>query len=173
MDYKRLGRCGLKVGAISPGAGSWGTGTADEKCVREMMAQAMDMGIIYFDNAESYANGNAEGVAPGTRAAAMAGLPDFGKSLTDRRRNAIVAQLGPVAPDLGVPLPQLTLAWCARNPDVSTLIIGSSRPQQIVDNVKALDLVPLLPPEVFQRIDNVIGDYGESWLGDPPWHYGD
>ena len=41
MNYKRLGRSGLKVSAISLGEGSWGTGTADENRVREMMAQAL------------------------------------------------------------------------------------------------------------------------------------
>lgn len=60
MRYKRLGRCGLKVGELSLGAGNWGVGTMDDKLVREMMALAMDMGIIYFDNAESYGNGASE-----------------------------------------------------------------------------------------------------------------
>ncbi len=112
-----------------------------------------------------------EGVAPGTRAAAMAGLPDLGKSRTDKRRNAIVAQLAPIAAEPGVPIAQLALAWCARNPDVSTLIIGAFGPQQIADNVTALDVVPLLTPDVCQRIDDIIGDYSESWVGGSPWHY--
>lgn len=60
MQYKRLGRCGLKVGAMSLGAGGWGVGNMDEHEVKEMMAAAMDHGIIYFDNAESYTDGNSE-----------------------------------------------------------------------------------------------------------------
>jgi aryl-alcohol dehydrogenase-like predicted oxidoreductase len=50
MRYKRLGRCGLKVGELSLVTGSWGVGTTEDKSVREMMALAMDLGIIYLDN---------------------------------------------------------------------------------------------------------------------------
>ena len=82
-----------------------------------------------------------------------------------------MAQLAPVAAELEVPLAQLALAWCARNSDVSMLIIGASRPQQIVHNVKALDVVPLLTSEVCQQIDNIVGDCSESWVGGSPWHY--
>jgi aryl-alcohol dehydrogenase-like predicted oxidoreductase len=62
MIYNRLGQCGLQVGALSLGAGNWGAGAIDAKAVREMMAAAMDHGIIYFDNAESYSDSNAETV---------------------------------------------------------------------------------------------------------------
>jgi aryl-alcohol dehydrogenase-like predicted oxidoreductase len=62
MIYNRIGQCGLKVGALSLGAGNWGAGAVDTKAVREMMAAAMDHGIIYFDNAESYSDSNAETV---------------------------------------------------------------------------------------------------------------
>lgn len=55
MNYRQLGRCGLKVGDFSLGAGNWSLGPMDESAVREMLAAAMDLGIIYFDNAESYA----------------------------------------------------------------------------------------------------------------------
>lgn len=60
MDYRRLGRCGLKVGALSLGAGNFGSGSLDVAAVRELMAVAHDAGINYFDNAESYGNGAAE-----------------------------------------------------------------------------------------------------------------
>jgi hypothetical protein len=40
-------------------------------------------------------------------------------------------------------------------------------------HVAALDVVPLLTPEVCQRIDTRIGDYSESWVGGSPWHYDD
>ena len=60
MKYNRLGRCGLKVGQFSLGAGAFGVGAMDDKAVREMMAVAFDQGINYFDNAESYGDGVAE-----------------------------------------------------------------------------------------------------------------
>ena len=336
MNYRRLGRCGLKVGTLSLGGGNWGAGTADEHAVRELMAAAMDHGIIYFDNAESYSDGNSEvvmgkalkalgwarikyivstkffwgiskgpnekntlnrkyllhgieaalkrsqleyvdiaychrpdphtpieetvwafhnmiergqalywgtsewsaqeiqaaidvaerhhlhkpvveqpeynllnrrkveteyprlcresgiglavwsplaggiltgkylgGVPADSRGAAMAGLADLGKTLVDRQRNEIVACLTPIAAELGVPLAQLALAWCALNPDVSTLVIGVSRRSQLEDNVKALELIPRLTPEVRRAIDAAVGDYSESWVGNSPWHYED
>lgn len=59
MEYRRVGRSGLKVSAIALGAGNWGY-SMDEKAVTESMAIALDHGANYFDNAQSYANGQAE-----------------------------------------------------------------------------------------------------------------
>ena len=326
----------MKVGALSLGAGNWGVGTMDATAVREMMAEAMDHGIIYFDNAESYGGGNAEivmgealralkwprlkyivstkffwgiskgpnekntlnrkyllhgiaaalkrsgldyvdiaychrpdphtpieetvwafhnmiergqalywgtsewsaqeieaafsiaerhhlhkpvveqpeynllnrrkvdteyrrlcrdtglgiavwsplaggvlsgkyvqGVPEGSRAAAMAGKSQLGKSLIDQIRNDIVLKLLPIASDLGVPLARLALAWCLLNKDISTIITGASRPGQIAENVKALDLLPKITSDIRSAIDAAIGDYSQSWVGNSPWHYDD
>ena len=335
VQYKRLGRCGLKVSELSLGGGAWGAGNLDEHAVREMMAAAVDLGIIYFDNAESYSDGNSEivmgralkalklprlkyivstkffwgtstgpnekntlnrkyllqaigaslersqldyvdiaychrpdphtpieetvwafhnmiergqalywgtsewsaqeiqfaldiaerhhlhkpvveqpeynllnrrkvqteyprlcreaglglaiwsplagGILTGkyldatpadSRAAAMLGAAHgAGQTLVDRRRNEIVARLAPIASEFSVPLAQMALAWCMLNRDVSTVIIGASRPAQILENVKALELIPKLTPEVCRRIEESVGDYSESWVGSSPWHY--
>ena len=58
-----------------------------------------------------------------------------------------------IAGRLGVPLAQLSLAWCARNPHVSTVITGASRPQQVRENMQALDVVEMLTPEVLEEIE--------------------
>jgi len=63
------------------------------------------------------------------------------------------AALGPIARDLGGTPSQLAIAWCVRNPNVSTVITGASRLSQLEENLGALDLVPKLTPEVLQRID--------------------
>ena len=55
---------------------------------------------------------------------------------------AKVRQLVPVAKDLGCTLAQLSLAWCVKNPHVSSVITGASRPEQVVENMKALEVVP-------------------------------
>ncbi len=60
MQYRRVGRSGLKVSALAFGAGNWGYQAMDEKRVRECVAVALDAGINYFDNAQSYTNGQAE-----------------------------------------------------------------------------------------------------------------
>ncbi len=68
-----------------------------------------------------------------------------------------VRRLAALAEELGTRLPQLALAWCLTNPHVSTAIMGASRPGQLEENLKALDLVPLLNQEVLDRIDQIVG----------------
>jgi aryl-alcohol dehydrogenase-like predicted oxidoreductase len=62
-----------------------------------------------------------------------------------------------IADDLGCSLAQLSIAWCARNPDVSTVILGASRVEQLHENLGALDVLPLLTDEVLERIDETMG----------------
>jgi aryl-alcohol dehydrogenase-like predicted oxidoreductase len=50
---------------------------------------------------------------------------------------------------------QLAIAWAARNPRVSSVILGASRLSQLQDNLKALDLAPRLTPEVLEEIDAI------------------
>ena len=57
--------------------------------------------------------------------------------------------------DLGCTLAQMSLAWCLKNPHVSTVITGASRPAQVVENMKALDVVPKLTPTCMARIDAI------------------
>ncbi|HUV68426.1 MAG TPA: aldo/keto reductase family protein [Terracidiphilus sp.] len=66
-----------------------------------------------------------------------------------------VAQLKPIAADLGLSMPQMALAWVLRRPEVSSAIIGASRPEQIAENVRAVGVT--LPPEALERIDKAVG----------------
>jgi aryl-alcohol dehydrogenase-like predicted oxidoreductase len=59
------------------------------------------------------------------------------KDLTDKAKNEAVGKLDAIAKDLGCTLAQLSLAWCAKNPHVSTVITGASRPAQVKENMKA------------------------------------
>jgi voltage-dependent potassium channel beta subunit len=97
-----------------------------------------------------------KGIPPGSRGAleSYAFLRD---GLTDPAKNAIVGKLEAVAKDLGCTLAQLALAWCVRNPRVSTVITGATRVEQISENMKALDVVAKLTPEVMSRIDGIVG----------------
>jgi voltage-dependent potassium channel beta subunit len=97
-----------------------------------------------------------KGVPPGSRGAleSYAFLRD---GLTDPAKNAIVGKLEAVAKDLGCTLAQLALAWCVRNPRVSTVITGATRVEQVAENMKALDVVAKLTPEVVTRIDGIAG----------------
>jgi voltage-dependent potassium channel beta subunit len=95
-----------------------------------------------------------EGVPEGSRGALenMAFLRD---GLTNPAKNAAVAQLEPIAAELGGTLAQLALAWVAKNPRVSTVITGASRLSQLQANLGALDLLDKLTPDVLARIDAV------------------
>src|SRR4051812_40548355 len=64
--------------------------------------------------------------------------------LTDQRKNAAVGKLEEIANELGCTVAQLAIAWCARNPNVSSVITGASRVSQVKDNMKAVDVIPRL-----------------------------
>jgi len=66
--------------------------------------------------------------------------------------------LRPLATDLGMTLPQLGLAWCLKNPDVSTVITGASKIVQLEENFQALQLSAKLTPEVMAKIDEILGN---------------
>ena len=91
-----------------------------------------------------------DGVPEGSRAT----VPGF-EWLRDRlvapEANARVPALLAVAGELGCTAAQLAIAWCVANPHVSTVITGASRVEQVEENLRALDVLPLLTPEVMAR----------------------
>jgi len=52
----------------------------------------------------------------------------------------------------------MALAWCVKNPNVSSAITGASRPDQVIENMGALDVVNKLTPGVMERIDRILGN---------------
>jgi len=100
------------------------------------------------------------GVPAGSRGA-IPRMKFLVEDLTDRAKNEAVARLGEVARELGCTTAQLALAWCAANPRVSTVITGASRPEQVRENMKAVEIVPKLTPEVMARIDEVTSAHAE------------
>ena len=68
-----------------------------------------------------------------------------------------VKALGDFAHELGVSLPTLSIAWCLSNPNVTTAILGATRESQLTENLKALEVLPLITPEVKERIDVIMG----------------
>ncbi len=89
-------------------------------------------------------------------------LPEYGwlrekvESDEGRAKIAKAVELGAIAADLGAPLAQLALAWCLVNPNVSTVILGASRPSQLEENLAALELVPKLTEDVLERIETIL-----------------
>jgi len=92
------------------------------------------------------------GVPEGSRGA-LQGMGFLVEGLTSPARNAAVAALQPIAAELGGTPAQLAIAWCARNPRVSSVITGASKLSQLQSNLGALDLLPKLTPAVLERID--------------------
>jgi voltage-dependent potassium channel beta subunit len=92
-----------------------------------------------------------DGVPAGSRAT-LKGYEWLSERVLDADKLRRVRQLVPLAAELGCTLAQLALAWCLRNPNVSTVITGASRPSQVTENMKALDVVQRLSPEVLARI---------------------
>ncbi len=95
-----------------------------------------------------------DGVPAGSRGA-LQEMEFLVKGLTDADKNAAVVQLQSVAAELGCNLAQMAIAWAAHNPRVSTVIMGASKIAQLHDNLKALDVLAKLTPEVMAKIDKI------------------
>ncbi|HSL45765.1 MAG TPA: aldo/keto reductase [Anaerolineales bacterium] len=103
-----------------------------------------------------------KGIPQGSRGA-LQGYDWLRDSLTNKEKLAKVEALESVAQDLGCTLSQLALAWCLKNPFVSTVITGASRVEQVRENMKASEVAPKLTPEILERIDNIfIGEKEED-----------
>lgn len=93
---------------------------------------------------------------PADSRGALPGYEWLAERLTDDESLAKVERLRPIADDLGCTMAQLAIAWCASNPHVSTVITGASRASQVVDNFGALDVLPLLTPDVLARVEAAV-----------------
>lgn len=97
-----------------------------------------------------------DGIPEGSRGA-LKGYEWLRDQLTNQDAIAKVKKLQTVAADLGLPLAQMSLAWCLKNPNVSTVITGASRVEQVRENMKAMDAVEKLTPDVMASIDEILG----------------
>lgn len=73
----------------------------------------------------------------------------------ERKLNA-VRNLMPVAEQLGCSMAQLAIAWCVKNPHVSTVITGASRATQVTENMKALDVASKIDDALMEKIDEIL-----------------
>jgi voltage-dependent potassium channel beta subunit len=96
-----------------------------------------------------------DGIPEGSRAA-LKGYEWLKPAVSDEVRNEQVRSLKGVADRLGCSLSQLAIAWCAANPNVSTVITGASRPEQVVENMGAVDVLAQLTPDVLAEIGGLV-----------------
>ena len=95
-------------------------------------------------------------VPAGSRATDSGGGANFIRHWLSDDILARVQQLKPIASDLGLSMAQLAVAWVLQNDNVSSAIVGASRPEQVEDNVKASGVT--LDVDVLKKIDEVLGD---------------
>jgi voltage-dependent potassium channel beta subunit len=98
------------------------------------------------------------GVGEGTRAT----LKDYGwlrdRIASDAKANGEkIEKLGKMAKDLGLSLAVFAIAWCLKNPHVSTVILGASKVSQLTENLQAIDAQAKLTPEVLKAVDELVG----------------
>jgi aryl-alcohol dehydrogenase-like predicted oxidoreductase len=120
-------------------------------CEREGLGQ-----IVWSPIAQGVLTGKYQPGHPppeGSRATDRTGSAFIGRLLTDEVLTR-VQQLRPIADDVGLSMAQLAVAWVLQNRSVAAAIIGATRPEQVVENVKASGVT--LEPDVLRRIDEVL-----------------
>jgi aryl-alcohol dehydrogenase-like predicted oxidoreductase len=93
---------------------------------------------------------------PADSRASLPGYEWLKSRLIDPTLLTKVRALQPIADALGCTMSQLAIAWCVKNPNVSTVITGASRAAQVHENMQALEVVPKLTEDVMARIDAIL-----------------
>jgi voltage-dependent potassium channel beta subunit len=99
-----------------------------------------------------------QGIPQGTRVT-LAGyewLLETFEDGTAAERIKHVKQLIPLAENLGMSMAQLAIAWCMKNPHVSSVITGASKPQQVLENMQVVGFVDRLSADVMDRIEKIL-----------------
>ena len=101
-----------------------------------------------------------DGIPAGSRGSIQR-LAFMAEKINDKGKQAAVNDLEAIAKELDCTLAPLALAWCLKNPNVSTVITGASRVSQVEENMKAVGVVARLTDEVMRRIDKATRPYAE------------
>jgi aryl-alcohol dehydrogenase-like predicted oxidoreductase len=92
---------------------------------------------------------------PDDSRAATSSMDWLTNNVTDKEKIAKVQALEPIAKELDCTISQLSLAWCLKNPYVSSVITGASRVEQVHENIQASDIAPKLTADILERIDEI------------------
>ncbi|KAK1898339.1 Voltage-gated potassium channel subunit beta-2, partial [Dissostichus eleginoides] len=74
------------------------------------------------------------------------------------RQQVKLKELQAVAERMGCTLPQLAIAWCLRNEGVNSVLLGASRTDQLMENIKAIQVLPKLSLSIVSEVDNLLGN---------------
>jgi aryl-alcohol dehydrogenase-like predicted oxidoreductase len=102
----------------------------------------------------------AKGIPEKSRAT-LKGMDFLVAGLTDHAKNEAVGHLQQIAASLDCSVAQLAIAWAAKNPRVSTVILGASSLSQFEHNMKALEVLPKLSPEVMAALEAISAPLAE------------
>jgi voltage-dependent potassium channel beta subunit len=73
-----------------------------------------------------------------------------------KKRIQKVRRLTPIAENLGMTIAQMAIAWCLKNPNVSTVLTGASKPSQVIENMRVIDMLENLTPDVMDQIELIL-----------------
>jgi len=96
-----------------------------------------------------------EGMPEGSRLA-LSGFEWLKDKVLAEDRIKKIKKLGEYANKLGITLAALSIAWCLKNPHVTTAILGATKKEQLLDNLKALEALPKLNTEAMDRIEKIM-----------------
>uniref|UniRef100_A0A8C6WUX2 Voltage-gated potassium channel subunit beta-2 n=1 Tax=Neogobius melanostomus TaxID=47308 RepID=A0A8C6WUX2_9GOBI len=106
-------------------------------------------------------SGKYDGRVPPYSRASLKGyqwLKDKILSEEGRRQQAKLKELQAIAERLGCTLPQLAIAWCLRNEGVSSVLLGASNTDQLMENIGAIQVLPKLSSSITHEIDSILGN---------------
>tara|TARA_Y100000748_G_scaffold239624_1_gene203775 strand:+ start:2253 stop:3215 length:963 start_codon:yes stop_codon:yes gene_type:complete len=83
-------------------------------------------------------------------------IKDNFESENYKDRHEKVGKLKKIADDLGIPLVNLSLCWCLKNKNVSTVILGASKEEQLMQNIKSLEYIDLIDDSVINQVQAII-----------------
>jgi voltage-dependent potassium channel beta subunit len=130
-----------------------------QKFEKEYAPLYRDLGYgttIWSPLASGLLSGKYNNGIPEDSRATLKGYEWIQSSVITPERVERVKQLVPLAESVGATMAQFALAWCLKNPNVSTVITGASRAQQVVENMEALQVVERLTPDVMERVDAIL-----------------
>uniref|UniRef100_A0A671VYD8 Voltage-gated potassium channel subunit beta-1 n=1 Tax=Sparus aurata TaxID=8175 RepID=A0A671VYD8_SPAAU len=106
-------------------------------------------------------SGKYDGRVPPYSRASLKGyqwLKDKILSEEGRRQQAKLKELQAIAERLGCTLPQLAIAWCLRNEGVSSVLLGASNTDQLMENIGAIQVLPKLSSSITHEVDSILGN---------------
>ncbi|KAL2373242.1 hypothetical protein RJ035_006012 [Blastomyces gilchristii] len=157
-EYQRvLSRCGVGLTVFSPLKGGILTGKYNEAAAEPPKDSRIAVSQDKYTSSVRKGYGNEAWNADIQKVAKLKSLSTFYGQWVLHRRYLTVYEK-PIADRLGCKLSALALAWCLKNEHVSSVITGASRPEQVVENVGSLKVLPKLTPEIMAEIDDLLGN---------------